>query len=287
MGSSFDIGRGARPHRGVTPIGRTFFGIIACSLALALSDLGCPPARGAALAPTPAKPQVILLKFDDVTTNGARPGAPVSPRWQKLVDYLNAQRIKGSFGVICHSLEKDNPVYFKWIKDLQAAGQIEMWLHGYRNRTAEDKHGEFEVGSAAEQRAVFEKSEALARAKLGFPFAAFGPHWSGTTDATDEALSQTPEVKIWLYGPRQPKFFRGLSIERIMALENPTFVPDPNKFQEIYERSGAKAPVLVLQGHPNAWTDERWSGFEQIIHYLRTKNVVFMTPSEYLATIRK
>ncbi|HEY1110731.1 MAG TPA: DUF2334 domain-containing protein [Opitutaceae bacterium] len=256
-----------------------------CSLAFAGIFASATAAEAAPAAS--AKPQVVVLKFDDVTTNGAHGNAPVSPRWQKLVDYLNAQRIKGSFGVICYSLEKDNPAYFKWIKDLQAAGQIEIWLHGYRNRTAEEKHGEFEVGTAAEQRAIFAKSEALALAKLGFPLVAFGPHWSGTTDATDEALSQTPEVKIWLYGPRQPKFFRGLSLERIMALENPTFVPDPKKFQEIYERSGAKAPVLVLQGHPNAWTDERWAGFEKIIAYLRAKNVVFMTPSEYLATARK
>lgn len=259
------------------------------TFALALLTTAALPSHAQPTAtPTPApKPQVILLKFDDVTANGARPGAPVSPRWLKLVDYLTTHRIRAGFGVICYSLEKDNPVYFQWLKDLQAAGQIELWHHGYRNRAAEDKHGEFETGTAAEQRAIFQKSEALAVAKLGFPLVAFGPHWSATTDATDEALSLTPEIKIWLYGPKQPKHFRGLSIERILALENPTFVPDPQKFQATYERNAAKAPVLVLQGHPNAWTDERWAGFEKIIEFLRTKNVVFMTPSEYLASVRE
>ncbi len=101
--------------------------------------------------------------------------------------------------------------------------------------------------------------------KLGFPLAAFGPHWSGTTDATDEALAGVPEVNIRLYGPKLPKFYHGLSIERIMALENPTFVPDAKKFREAYERAACKAPALVLEGHLNAWTDERWAGFLEII----------------------
>jgi peptidoglycan/xylan/chitin deacetylase (PgdA/CDA1 family) len=202
----------------------------------------------------------------------------------KIATYLAANRLKGSFGIICSSLERDDPAYFKWIKDTQAGGLIEFWLHGYHARTDADKTGEFEVGTAAEQRAILEKSEVLAMTKLGFPLSAFGPHWSGTTDATDEALAAMPAIKIWLYGPKQPKFFHGLSIERILALENPTFVPDPKKFQEIYDRSAARAPVLVLQGHPNQWTDERWAGFVQIIEFLRSKSVVFMTPSEYLAT---
>lgn len=229
--------------------------------------------------------QVVLLKFDDVTPHGAHGKEPVSARWQKLADYLTANRLKGSFGIITSSLEADRPGYFKWIKDLQTAGLIEFWHHGYRERTAADKQGEFESPGWEEQRASLEKGEALAVAKLGFPLAAFGPHWSGTNEATDRALAAVPAIKIWLYGPKQPRFFPGLSIERVMALENPTFVPDPRKFQEIYARSGAHAPVLVLQGHPNAWTEERWNGFLAIVAFLRSRQVVFMTPSEYLAGV--
>ncbi|MCX6950856.1 MAG: hypothetical protein NTV51_01520 [Verrucomicrobia bacterium] len=263
------------------------------SLALIFAALSraVSPAFGADAASTPSAPpsspppQVVLLKLDAITPPGAHGKEPMSPRWQKVAGYLKAQQIKGSFGIICSSLENDNAAYFKWIKDLQAAGLIEFWLHGYHARTNTDKQGEFEVGSAADQRAIFEKSEALAVAKLGFSLPAFGPHWSGTTDATDEAMAAVPALKIWLYGPRQPKHFKGLSIERIMALENPTFVPDPKKFREQYEKTGYRAQVLVLQGHPNQWTDERWAGFVEIVEFLRSKHVVFQTPSEYLASL--
>jgi peptidoglycan/xylan/chitin deacetylase (PgdA/CDA1 family) len=91
-----------------------------------------------------------------------------------------------------------------------------------------------------------------------------------------------PDVEIWLYGPAKPKFFSRLSIERVMALENPTFVPDVEKFKAIYTNSAAEREVLVLQGHPDQWTEERWKGFLAIIDFLKSKHVQFLTPSEYL-----
>lgn len=232
-----------------------------------------------------SKPQVILLKLDDVIARRVGP-KPVSDRWLKITDYLKTNNIKGSFGVITQSLEKDNPVYFQWLKDIQKEGLIELWMHGYHMRGAKDT-GEFEGGTAAEQRAILEKGMKLAKDKLGFPLPAFGPHWSGTTDATDEALEGVPEIKIWLYGPQKPKFFTRLSIDRVLALENPTFVPDAAKFKATYEKNAAKREVLVLQGHPEQWDDKRWAGFLEIIEFLKSKSVVFSTPSEYLASQAK
>lgn len=227
-----------------------------------------------------AEPQIILLKLDDVIAQ--RVGAkPVSDRWMKVHDYLKANNIKGSFGIITESLEKDNAMYFQWLKDVQAAGLIEFWMHGYHMKTASEA-GEFEHGTAEEQRAILAKGERLAKEKLGFSLPAFGPHWSGTTEATDEAMEKVPEVTIWLYGPEKPKYFKRLSIPRVMALENPTFVPDLEKFKSFYEAKAAKREVLVLQGHPEQWDDKRWAGFTGIIDFLKSKNVVFMTPSEYL-----
>jgi peptidoglycan/xylan/chitin deacetylase (PgdA/CDA1 family) len=227
------------------------------------------------------KQQVILLKLDDVVAGHLNFAGPVSTRWQRIADYLTTNHIKGSFGIIGESLEKDNPEYFKWIKDIQQAGLIEFWMHGYHMKKASEP-GEFEQGTFEEQKVILEKSQKLAKEKLGFALTAFGPHWSGTTDATDQALEAEPDLKIWLYGPKKPKYFSRLSIERIMALENPTFVPDPAKFKETYDKIAAQREVLLLQGHPDQWTDERWPGFLEIIEFLKSKNVEFMTPSEYL-----
>ena len=108
-------------------------------------------------------------------------------------------------------------------------------------------------------------------------------HWSGTTEETEKAVELTPEIKIWLYGPKEPKHFTRLSIPRVLALENPTFLPNFDKFKELYDKWGAKQEVLVLQGHPNNWgPQERWDGFVKIIDFLQAQNCTFMTPSEYL-----
>jgi peptidoglycan/xylan/chitin deacetylase (PgdA/CDA1 family) len=227
-----------------------------------------------------AEPQVILLKLDDVIARRVS-SSPVSDRWQRVADYLKQNQIKGSFGIITESLEKDNPLYFKWIKDIHDAGLIEFWMHGYHMKKA-DEPGEFEQGTFEQQKAILAKAALLPIEKLGFDLPAFGPHWSGTTDATDQALEAIPSIKIWLYGPKKPKFFTRLSIERVMALENPTFVPDAAKFKTFYEKAAASREVLVLQGHPDQWDDKRWAGFVEIVEFLKLKNVVFMTPSEYL-----
>jgi peptidoglycan/xylan/chitin deacetylase (PgdA/CDA1 family) len=234
---------------------------------------------------SPSKPQVIILKLDDVqqVRNGV-----VHRNWQRVADYIGTNHLKASFGIICSSLETDNPAYFDWIKDLNKKGFVEFWLHGYRARTQADKSGEFEQGTFEEHKALLERSEKLAKEKLGFTLPAFGQHWSGTTDATERALDAVPEIKIWLYGPRASKLYRKVSLPRVMGLENPTFVPDFAKFKATYERIGAKEKYLVLQGHPPNWyTDERWNGFIQIVEFLRSKGCVFMTPSEYVASVSK
>lgn len=243
-------------------------GIVAADLIAAEKDGSAKPA------------QVILLKLDDVhqVKNGV-----VHRNWLRVLEYLEKNDLKASFGIICASLEKDNPAYFDWIKKTREKGRVEFWLHGYRERTNDDKTGEFEQGTFEEQKAVFERCEKLAQEKLGFTLPAFGPHWSGTTEATEKALEAVPEIKIWLYGPKTSKYYTKVSLPRVMALENPTFLPDFAKFKAIYEKIGAAEPYLVLQGHPPAWyTDERWNGFIQIVEFLKARGCVFMTPSEFV-----
>ena len=95
-------------------------------------------------------------------------------------------------------------------------------------------------------KAVLERCERLTHEKLGFALPAFGQHWSGTTDATEKALDAIPEIKICLYGPKNPKFYKKVALPRVVGLENPTFVPDFAMFKAAYERVGAAEEYLVL-----------------------------------------
>jgi peptidoglycan/xylan/chitin deacetylase (PgdA/CDA1 family) len=178
-------------------------------------------------------------------------------------------------------LEQDNQAYFDWIKNLNKKGLIEFWNHGYRNRKATDKTGEFE-GSFEEQKAALQRTQKLAKEKLGIELKAFGPHWSGTNEDTARALESIPEIKMWFYGPTDSTKF---VFEKVLTLENPVFVPDLDKFKAIYEKVARDKKCLALQGHPNGWDDKRWEGFVKIIDYLKSKGCVFMTPSEYLEKV--
>ena len=90
-------------------------------------------------------------------------------------------------------MEEDNQAYFNWIKHLHKSGLIEFWNHGYRNRKATDKTGEFE-GSFEEQKDALRRTQELAKEKLDIELRAFGPHWSGTNEGTAKAMEEIPEI---------------------------------------------------------------------------------------------
>ncbi len=256
--------------------------VLSVAAAFAVALAAAPVGRAAEGDQPPARPpQVIILKLDDVTAHGSTAKSPVSPRWQRITDFFKESNIKASYGVIGFSLVEDNPAYFQWIKDLHESGLIEFWNHGFRNRKASDRTGEFE-GEFEEQKAALEKTQRLAREKLGIELRAFGPHWSGTNEHTARALEGIPEIKMWFYGPKDSSKF---VFPRLLVLENPIFVPDPARFKELYERVGRGKKCLALQGHPNAWDEKRWQGFVQIVEFLKSQGCAFMTPSEYLGQV--
>lgn len=257
---------------------------LASFLMVALSALALTPVSGLAAEPADTQnarkaPQVIILKLDDVTPQGAHGSVPVSARWQRVADFVEQNHIKAAFGIIGYSLEQDNQAYFNWIRRWNKKGIIEFWNHGYLNRKAEDKAGEFER-SYEEQKSSLEKTQRLSREKLGIELNTFGAHWSGTNDATARALAGIPEIRMVFYDP--PVSGKHL-FKRVLTIENPTFVPDFEKFKTLYMKNAKNEPCLALQGHPNAWDDARWAGFVKIIQFLKEQNCVFMTPSEYLA----
>jgi len=235
------------------------------------------------------KVPIVILKLDDMCTNGApsNGSAAVSPRWQKVIDYVQSKKLKATIGVMGFSLEADNQKYFDYLKDLDKKG-FELWNHGYMNRKASDTKGEFEVDSMEEQKAALEKTQKFMKEKTGVELKAFGPHWSATNEATFQALEQIPEIKmVFYYAPPSKKTGKFI-FERNVNLESKPGNPDFDGFKAAYEKIGIHKPYICMQGHPNMWaTDEKWNNFVKIIDYLVEKGSVFMTASEYMATVKK
>ncbi len=263
---------------------RAPFATIAAVLAIALTSnisVWAVEATGQRAGP------IIVLKLDDVTCSGARGNQPISPRWQRCVDFIEQEHLSASLGIIGYSLEGDNPAYFDWIKSLAQKGFIEFWNHGYRERKATDPQGEFEGTSLEDQRLALERTQRLAREKLGLTLHAFGPHWSGTNATTAAALAQVPDLTIWFYGPDPSNVSQKVVLQRNLNLEQPTFVPDFAKFKAGYEKFGRQKPYLALQGHPNQWDDKRFGEFVKIVRYLQEQGCSFMTVSECVKVLQR
>jgi hypothetical protein len=261
-------------------------------LAVLGSVAGTLRAADAPAAPSTAAP-VVLLKLDDLVRSAKKPDATVSPRFQKVTDFLESEKIKGSFGILVDSLEGDCPAYVAWLKQRITNGYIQIWDHGYYSRVPDEikvngRTAENEGAPADVQAELFKKTVALAKEKLGIDLVAFGPHATHTDAATYEALEGIPEIKmVWFYPPPKGAKSSKVIIKRLMELEKPIFHPNFEQFKASFEAKRATLPYVAIQGHPNSWDDASYEEFKKVVLYLREQGCKFVTPSEYLASLPK
>lgn len=246
--------------------------------------------------PARKAPPVIILKLDDLRQIDGK----VHASWIKVADYLKSRNIKVGFGVIAQTLEEATPAYTQWIKDRHASGEIEFWFHGFDHamwtNDAGKKLSEFGGRGFDEQWSRFERSQKLAQEKLGFTFAAFGPGGGGALhqDAdTAAVMAKDPSMKVWLYPSPIDATGRKLAAEgkvtildRVWAVNLEAAVGNPSfaRFVEGYAKNPDRE-YFVLQGHPAHWAGARFDEFVKIIDFLVAQKAVFMTPSEYAASL--
>lgn len=232
---------------------------------------------------------VVLLKLDDLVRQGRSAENTVSPRWQRVTDFLEGEKIKASYGLLSESLEGDCPGYCAWIGQRVTNGFIEIWHHGYYSKglpadlKVNGRTAEYLGGTVEDQTAIFRKSLALMKEKLNLAPAGFGPHGTAIDGVTYAALAQIPELKlVWFYGPPKGVKTEKLVIQRLMELEKPLFVPNPTNLRENFEKKRATLPYVAIQGHPNQWDDARFEDFKKAVLYLREQGCEFLRPSDYL-----
>ncbi len=260
---------------------------------LCLSILGLAAIAPASARAAEAAAPVIILKLDDLTQQGANKanGVAVSPRFIQLIEILQKYNAKASLGIIGNSLETGTPAYFDWIKDLNRKGTIEFWNHGYTHKECPPENGkrkaEFVGASLEEQKESLTKTQKLAKEKLGFELKVLGTPFNVMDENTEKAVAASPEITAWFFGPGKPKTRQtAQSLERTVNLENPTMSPNSASLISEYEARGKSKKYLVLQGHPNGWSPERFAEFEKALVFLKGKGCVFMTPSEYCKSPR-
>lgn len=235
----------------------------------------------ATLPPLPDSPPEVVLKLDDLVST--RDGNVV-PRWKRITDFALAHNIKLSVGIIANSLEGDKPVYFEWIKSLQATGLFEFWFHGYDHKAWKEGDrnvSEFQGASYGQQKDHFVRSQALAREKLGFAFKTFGSPFNATDTVTDRVLSEDPDIKVFLFGNPRDTACGKVVLDRVgpVNIEAPLFAPNADAFISGYLKNASGRRYYVIQGHPAQWDDARWSQFVKIVDYLQRNHIPVVTPT--------
>ena len=146
---------------------------------------------------------------------------------------------------------------------------------------------------------LLSRAQKLAKDKLGFAFETFGPPGgvggeSFTVD-TLRVMADDPDIHVMLYPKPMDDAGRAIQadgkfviLDRVwqVNLEGAVGVPDFKRFLRGY----AKFPdreYFVLQGHPAAWTDERFGEFTRIIDFLVERDATFVTPTELAAILQK
>jgi len=209
----------------------------------------------------------------------------VHPGWIQVMDFLNAENVKGTIGLIGESLEGDDLNYFTWIKDRHGEGH-EIWNHGFchcRHKEGEVEIREYRGRDFEYQKESVLKTQRLAKEKLGLTLCSFGAPYNSTDEFTAAIINEIPELKIWMY--KETKFPTDkFTLERTpkVNIEYPVHQPDFKQFKKGYEQFKTE-PVLIIQGHPRSWTENksRMENFKEIISFLKNEGVTFVTPYEY------
>ena len=229
------------------------------------------------------KAPTVILKLDDLW---GQPGKKfIRPRWARIANFLAERKIKSSIGIVGNALEGDKPEFYKWCKENHESGLIEFWNHGYTHGKVEHNGKKVGVFAASHkiQLEYFEKTQKLAKEKLGFAFNTFGSPFNSLNQDTAKVLATDPDMKVWLYGRdsyAKKANFKGSVLGRKINLENPVHNPNYEKFVARYEK-GNLGDMIVIQGHPNGWDDKRWAAFVKIIDFLQKKGCEFTTPIEW------
>lgn len=221
----------------------------------------------------------VILKLDDMHYGEGTDS--VSPRWNRVLDYLHRNSIKANIGIIGYSLTSERPDYIEWLRRRGNEKGIEFWNHGYNNRTNPEGKGEFEQDYESQCRALH-LTDSLARSLAGIELRAWGRHWTECNEHTDKALSMTDGIDMIFGEPSDPKYFKGMVLPENLCMEYPPMNPSYKDFAINYMGKWHGLTTFYLQGHPDAWDDTRWEEVKRILERLKADGVRFVTISEYL-----
>lgn len=235
-----------------------------------------------------ANQTVVIIKADDLGN--------MTPNWQKYISMTIDNNIASSIGVITKNMTDRATIEkvkeYSNLKNDKGESILEFWNHGY-DHSKTNKIYEFNGTDLTSQINDIKRSQTFFKDSLGLVCTTFSAPYNQSSKVTYEALKSFHEIKIWMCYQRNEKQFHSTWINPyftkvksnqskiILDVKSESVYHIPFVSVEAFFKANKYAPYLVIQIHPNAWQDHDYADFQSLIEYLKTKNVIFMTPLQY------
>jgi len=195
-------------------------------------------------------------------------------------ELLKKKQIKAGFGIIpsrCDNTVSETLSPYLQSKNKKGENLFEIWHHGWDHVRPEFKGTGYEY-----QKSHFEKADKLIKDYLGIQMRTFGAPYNAGDSITNRVISENPEYKVFMFSNVIPEHSNKIEyLGNRTNMENGTGNPEFNFFIENYKKNKEKyCDYMVLQGHPNNWSEYKIDQFEKIIDFLISENCEFVLPIE-------
>ena len=235
-----------------------------------------------AIAAGPVDPaKVVIIKADDFKTP--------SSAWTSFLQVSRDEGVKVGLGVIVASIAGDSTA--RWMKEQQAAGDVEFWNHGWdhtRWTTNGTEVSEFKGSGLEYMQQHLADSQAGLSSALGKDVIALGTGFNGFDTNTAAAINATPALRLFF--TRNVSTVRNLldprvTVVKIIGEADGTGKPSAAKFEAEFP-PGTPGPV-ALQFHPanSGFDSARLDEYRKILKYLLANGYSILLPAEYVETL--
>jgi len=231
------------------------------------------------ISSTPKKGPKIILKLDDLQSKGGTCAAiPV-------LDFLMNKQIKAGFGAIAIKFDAAALNVLKSYidaKNIDGDQLFEVWNHGLEHVTDEYSGTTYEY-----QKLHFDQATQLMKGFLNVQMHSFGTPYNNSDATTNTVMSEDSNYKVFLLGSTSPSSSTGIiNLTKRVNMESATGDPSYSYFITNYiAKKDTYKEYMILQGHPNQWTETEIEEVNQIIQFLRSEGCEFVLPYDYYRSL--
>ncbi|MFC1480933.1 DUF2334 domain-containing protein [Candidatus Neomarinimicrobiota bacterium] len=213
--------------------------------------------------------KAFIIKADDLK-------AVPTDRWKRYFDLIADSGVPSTAGVITKYFTSLSSIDSAFHRNRIDSG-IEYWHHGWDHQL-DDNVIEFRGTSYDHQYTHLRDGIDIIKDKLDYTIHAFGAPGNAWDTTTVAAISNIPEIKVWLFGDDLPG---KISIPMGNIVEQSATVYELSDVQRILAGQISN-PVVMFQIHPNSWDDDNFDRFKIAMDYLvEFDSRAFMTAYEY------